>query len=92
MRSLAAIVVLAATACTTVPQDPSVTTLCNAADIEKFIGQVATSETGAAIIRATHSSILRWATPGMAMTMEYSASRVTVSVGDDGKIAGVNCG
>ncbi len=92
MRSLAALVVLAATGCTTVPQDPSVTTLCKAAGTEKFIGQVATSETGAAILQATHSSILRWATPGMAMTMEYSASRVTVRVGDDGRIAGVNCG
>ena len=92
MRRLTGFVFLAATACTTVSADPSVTTVCNAADTERFIGQVATSETGAAIIRATHSSILRWATPGMAMTMEYSASRVTVRVGDDGRIAGVNCG
>ena len=92
MRSFALLVALAATACTTIPPEHAMPSACHAAGSEKFIGQAATSETGAAILQATHSSILRWAMPGMMMTMEYNASRVTVRVGADGKIAGVNCG
>lgn len=57
-----------------------------------FVGDQANTQTGAAILAATHSSILRWATPGMMMTMEFNASRVTVRLGPDGKILGVNCG
>ena len=92
MRSLALFVALTATACATVPPDARMTRVCKAAGTDKFVGQPATSETGAAILQATHSSILRWATPGMMMTMEFNASRVTVRIGNDGKIASVNCG
>ena len=65
---------------------------CNAAGTDQFIGQPATSESGAAIMRATHSATLRWAPPGMMMTMEFSPSRVTVRTGPDGKITAINCG
>lgn len=66
--------------------------LCNAAGTERFIGQPGTSETGAAILRATGSARLRWAPPGYMLTMDYSASRVTVRLEPSYKIAAINCG
>jgi hypothetical protein len=66
--------------------------ICNSAGTESFIGQPGTSDTGAAILKATDSAILRWAPPGVMLTMDYSASRVTVRLGPDGMITAINCG
>ena len=68
------------------------TPICRPVESGRFVGTLANPQTGAAILTATNSSTLRWATPGMMMTMEFNASRVTVRLGPDGKILGVNCG
>lgn len=65
---------------------------CNAAGTESFIGQRRSPETGNAILAATGSSQLRWVTPGMMVTMEFLATRVTVHVGEDGRITRIVCG
>ena len=43
-------------------------------------------------MHVTRSSILRWAPPGMMLTMDFNQSRVTVRLGPDRKILAVNCG
>ena len=58
----------------------------------ELIGQPGTSETGAAILRATHAAVLRWAPPGYMMTMDYSEDRVTVYLGLDRKVTQIKCG
>jgi type IV pilus biogenesis protein CpaD/CtpE len=65
---------------------------CTAAGIDHFIGQQGSSETGAAIMRATHSAVLRWAPPGYMLTMDFRADRVTVRLGPDGKVTAIDCG
>ena len=65
---------------------------CNAEGTSSFIGQPGTSETGAAILRATNSAVLRWAPPGYMMTMDFSPSRVTVRLDSSNKITAINCG
>ena len=65
---------------------------CNAEGTGSFIGQPGTSETGAEILRATNSAVLRWAPPGSMMTMDFSPSRVTVRLDAANKIAAINCG
>jgi hypothetical protein len=65
---------------------------CNAAGTDRFIGQEASDETGAAILRATNSRALRWAPPGVMLTMDFSPSRVTVRLGQDHKLTAINCG
>ena len=57
-----------------------------------YVGQPATSEIGSAILSATNAAVLRWAPPGMMMTMEFRADRVTVHIGPDGRITKVSCG
>jgi len=66
--------------------------VCQTGGTDQFIGQAGTSETGAAILRVSHSSILRWAPPSVMLTMDFSPSRVTVRLSPDGKISAINCG
>jgi len=80
--------------CTTAPavygKTPGHT--CNAKGTDHFIGQPGTSETGAAIMQATHAAVLRWAPPGYMLTMDFRADRVTVRLGPDGRVTAINCG
>jgi hypothetical protein len=66
--------------------------VCNASGTEHFIGQQGTSQTGAEIMRATNSAVLRWAPPGFMLTMDFSPSRVTVRLGPEGKVTAIDCG
>ena len=65
---------------------------CTADGGKQFVGQAATGETGAAIMKATNSRILRWAPPGAMLTMDFSPDRVTVRLGPDQTITEINCG
>ena len=65
---------------------------CDAAGAGRFIGQPGTAETGEAVMRATHAAVLRWAPPGVMLTMDFRSDRVTVRLGPDRKITAVNCG
>jgi hypothetical protein len=65
---------------------------CGSVAPSSFVGEPATSELGSAILTATHAAVLRWAPPGVMLTMEYREDRVTVRIGQDGRVAAVNCG
>lgn len=65
---------------------------CDASGTERFIGQPATSETGAAIMAATKAAVLRWAPPGVMLTMDYREDRVTIHLGPDDKVTAIKCG
>jgi hypothetical protein len=65
---------------------------CDAAGTGRFIGQPGTQVTGAAIKRATNAAVLRWAPPGVMLTMDFREDRVTVYLGPDKKITKINCG
>jgi len=97
MRKLLLLAPALLAACVTTSEQPPVHGLvpgqvCDATGTEHFIGQDATSDTGVAIMRATHSRVLRWAPPGTMLTMDYSPSRVTVRLGPDRKVTAINCG
>jgi hypothetical protein len=84
-------------ACATVPAQTSVHGtvpghICNADRTARFIGQRATAESGGEIMRATNSAILRWAPPGYMLSMDYSASRVTIHLDPAQTITAINCG
>ena len=65
---------------------------CGTAGTAAFIGKQGTSETGAAIMRVTHAAVLRWAPPGVMLTMDFREDRVTVHLGPDRKITAIKCG
>ena len=97
MRNVVVLASALLAACAAAPAGPPVHGqvpgyVCNAEGADRFIGQPATAETGTAILRATHSAVIRWVRPGMMITMEFSASRVTVRMDSEQKIIAINCG
>ena len=65
---------------------------CDATSTDQFIGQVGDSDTGAAIQHATNAAVLRWAPPGVMLTMDYREDRVTVWLDGARKITKIRCG
>lgn len=65
---------------------------CEAEGMSRFIGKGGSRATGAAIKRATHAAVLRWAPPGVMLTMDYREDRVTVYLGPDKRVTQVKCG
>jgi hypothetical protein len=97
MRNTTLIAPALLAACSTAPAQPIVHGetpghTCKVEGTGRFIGQPGNSDNGAAILRATHAAVLRWAPPGYMLTMDYRADRVTVWLGPDYKIAKINCG
>lgn len=83
---------IALTACTTLPDNTAAPAdTCKQEAGQRFVGQRASAETGAAIMEATDATRLRWVPPGTAVTMEYAFGRVTVSYDDDYRITAVGC-
>ena len=97
MRSALLVAAVLMSACTTSTTDPVVHGdtpghMCTTANTEQFIGREGTSETGAEIMKETHSAVLRWSPPGYMLTMDYRADRVTIWLGADRKITQIKCG
>ena len=95
MRKLAAAVVALLAACAA--QQPPVHgetpgRVCRAEALDQFIGRTVNSETGEAVLRATHAATLRWAPPGVMLTMDYRSDRVTVRLNSARQITAINCG
>ena len=99
IRSIAIAAALPLAACSagappaeTLPPPPSAEGPCNADGAQGFVGQTASAETGAALLRATGARTLRWVAPGMAVTMDYRPDRLTVSYDAAYRIERVSCG
>ena len=97
MRKIVLLAPVLLSACSTAPAATPVHGVtpghkCDATSTDRFIGQRRTSATGAAIKRATKAAVLRWAPPGVMLTMDYREDRVTVHLGPDRKITEIKCG
>lgn len=65
---------------------------CAADGMSKFIGKAGSKRTGAAIKHSSHAAVLRWAPPGVMLTMDYREDRVTVYLGPDKRVTQIKCG
>lgn len=99
-RTAGLILVLAAvpalSACATTASDApagptSQVNRCQAAPGQAFIGQTASTQTGAAMLRATNAAEIRWVPPRTMVTMEFKYGRLTVGYDDAMTIASVAC-
>ena len=72
-----------------VPAEPRT---CKADGLAAFAGRAANEVTGNEILRASGAARLRWVQPGMVVTMEYSAERVTAFIDANKRIERVVCG
>jgi len=81
---------LALAGCATTGEDSQLA--CEAEPGQRFVGQRATAEVGAAVLRATRAGHLRWGPPRSAMTMDFRIDRVTVAYDDAMTVTQVTCG
>ena len=65
---------------------------CNASGTDKFIGEMGSASTGAAIKQATKAAVLRWSPPNTFLTMDYREDRVTIWIDENKKITKIRCG
>jgi Peptidase inhibitor I78 family len=65
---------------------------CQTAGTDQFIGQTRSDQTGTSIKQASHAAVLRWAPPGVMLTMDYRSDRVTVWLDSSNKITQIKCG
>ena len=82
---------LALAGCATA-EDGGIVRKCQPEPGQQFVGQRATAEVGAAVLRATRAGQLRWGPPRSAMTMDFREDRVTVAYDDGMTITMVTCG
>ena len=83
---------LALAGCATTGEDAELAHQCKPDPGQQFVGQRATAEVGAAVLRATRAGLLRWGPPRSAMTMDFREDRVTVAYDDAMTITMVSCG
>lgn len=65
---------------------------CNAAPAQAMVGQKATADAGASLLKVTGARGLRWVPPRSAVTMDYRADRLTVRYDDAYTITAASCG
>lgn len=98
MRRIAGLLVLGLTACAgTHGQGPATPPAiaegpCRNDGLDRFVGQKASAEVGAALLKASGAKTLRWGGPGMAMTMDFRPDRLTVSYDETMGITSAQCG
>lgn len=66
--------------------------VCNDSALQQFVGQPATAEVGAAILRSSGAKTLQWVGAGIMVTMDYREDRVRVYLDPANKVARVACG
>lgn len=84
-------------ACSTAPAAPVIHGVtpghtCKTEGTDQFVGQTRSDKLGAAIKRVSNAAVLRWAPPGIMLTMDYRQDRVTVWLDASGKVTQIKCG
>jgi hypothetical protein len=97
MRKALFLVPLVAVASSTAPAQTPVHGVtpghkCELAGTEQFVGRQRTRGIDAAIKRVSRAAVLRWAPPGVMLTMDFREDRVTVWLDASGKITKIRCG
>ena len=97
MRKSVMIVPALLAACSTAPaqtpvhgETPGHT--CRTEGTDQFVGQTRSDAIAAEIKRVSNAAVLRWAPPGVMLTMDYRADRVTVWLDPANKITKLRCG
>jgi hypothetical protein len=65
---------------------------CRNKGLSPFVGQPASQDLGAQMLRESGARILRWVPKGGIITMEFSADRLTVSLDGSNRVETARCG
>jgi len=66
--------------------------VCRSDGLGRFVGRTATPELGAEMLGASEAGTIRWVPFGAMITMDFSASRLTVRLDQQGRVASASCG
>lgn len=64
---------------------------CSAEALARYAGQTANDALAARMKRETGRTTIRWVRPGMAVTMDYSEDRLTISLDAANKVERASC-
>lgn len=65
---------------------------CDAEDVQAWIGKAFPSDGVERASEATGSAVVRVVRPGEAVTMDFRADRLTISLDANGKVVSARCG
>ena len=65
---------------------------CKEDGTAQFVGQIRSDAVGAEIKRVSNAAVVRWAPPGVMLTMDFREDRVTVWLDPADKITKIRCG
>ena len=65
---------------------------CHNKGLSQFVGQPASQDLGARMLRESGARIIRWVPKGGIITMEFSADRLTVSLDGSNRVETARCG
>ena len=95
MRKLIPLTLLPLAACATMSaEEPAVMGQgeCRNEGLDRFIGQPATAEVGAEMLRVSGAKNLQWIQSGMMVTMEFRSDRLRVNLDANNRIERPRCG
>lgn len=69
------------------PPEPAPTDACGASAMQDLVGQPES-----VLMAMTFANPTRFIKPGMAVTLDFVAERLNISIGKDGRIDRVDCG
>lgn len=65
---------------------------CGADKVQSYVGKDASDAVRASVQKESGAKTIRWITPDMMVTMDYSESRLNAHLSTDGKIGSFKCG
>lgn len=71
--------------------DPAGPHKCDPTNIQQFVGQQRSSELERKMLEVSGASLVRWAPFGTAVTMEFSADRLTVFLDEANRVDRISC-
>lgn len=96
MKYAATLLLLILAGCTTAhagdPGNRAEVSSCRSEQLNQFVGQNADASLGAKMLETSGARVLRWVAPGMAVTMDFRADRLTVTYDANYMITQASCG
>lgn len=65
---------------------------CRSEQLNQFVGKKADASLGTKMLETSGARLLRWVAPGMAVTMDFRADRLTVAYDANYMITQASCG
>jgi hypothetical protein len=66
--------------------------MCGQSLVQNYVGLRANDTVREEVMRRSGAATVRWVEPGMAVTMDFRADRMTAELNEDGVVVSLRCG